>query len=281
MKIQYGADGSWQTYMNDNLLSGWNIQPGGGDWNVIKNAHESTGTIIYSSEWTGWVPVDDCGTNPGDLDGSSFSVSNLVIEGSVVQGPEPTKCSGPQPTPSPPTPGPAGQCETFVGKNNDGKNMKSTADSTNSADECCAKCAEASGCVGYTWVHANHECWLKSAVDSPRDDGCGGCVTSGTYTAPAPTPRPTPRPSPVPTPTPTPSDCPGGSLKNCVAGCPSDAAVFKICVDECTKRCGGEQSCTGGDDGTSLEACMQNCPSDKYMDCVNCCSGKFPSNLLV
>merc|ERR1711943_171586 len=59
------------------------------------------GAVIYSSQWTGWAP-GSCGGD-GNLDASSFSVSNLRITGTVVQGPEPRKCS---PAPSPPTPSP-------------------------------------------------------------------------------------------------------------------------------------------------------------------------------
>jgi len=65
------------------------------------------GAVIYSSQWTGWVP-GSCGGD-GNLGASSFSVSNLRITGTVVQGPEPRKCSpAPTPTPSPvpPTPSP-------------------------------------------------------------------------------------------------------------------------------------------------------------------------------
>merc|ERR1712110_277868 len=57
--------------------------------------------------WTGWVP-GSCGGG-GNLDASTFSVSNLRITGKVVQGPEPTRCAPaptPAPTPSPPTPTP-------------------------------------------------------------------------------------------------------------------------------------------------------------------------------
>jgi hypothetical protein len=83
-----------------------------------------------------------------------------------------------------------------VGKNNDGTNLQSSAIITGSAADCCSQCAAhgAEGCVGYTWVHNNQECWLKSAVDHPRDDGCGGCVTSGTvgFNPPGPPPAPTP-----------------------------------------------------------------------------------------
>jgi len=183
MKITYGSDGSWKTYLNGNELSGWNIQPGGSDWSVIKNAHESTGAVVYASEWTGWVPVDHCGTNPGNLDGSSFSVSNLVIEGSVVQGPEPTKCS---PSPSP-SPTPSGQCTTQPGQNNNGVNLESSARSAGSPGECCSMCAAAANCVGYTHVTANGECWLKSSLGGLTSDSD---VTSGSYQAPAPTPSP-------------------------------------------------------------------------------------------
>lgn len=284
MKVMYDGSGKMSLESDGVQWGDFNDDPDGhGAWGAIKDQYTQNGAVIYSSQWTGdWVPAAFCGGGPGNLDGSSFSISNLRISGSVVQGPEPTKCSGPQPTPTPsptPSPSPGGTCQTFVGKNNDGTNLKSTADITSSADACCSKCSESDGCVGYTWVHDNSECWLKSAVSSPRDDECGGCVTSGTYTAPAPAPTPTPTPTPTPSPTPSPSGCPGGSLQACVAGCPTDASVFAICVQECSDRCSGSDSCTGGDDGDSLETCMKGCPSDKFTDCVTCCTGKFPSFL--
>lgn len=49
------------------------------------------GGVLYSSQWTGWVP-GSCGGD-GNLGSSSFSVSNIKIQASVVQGPEPQKCS--------------------------------------------------------------------------------------------------------------------------------------------------------------------------------------------
>lgn len=48
------------------------------------------GAVIYSSQWVGWVP-GSCGGD-GNLDASSYSVSNLKIKGKVVQGPAPTLC---------------------------------------------------------------------------------------------------------------------------------------------------------------------------------------------
>jgi hypothetical protein len=32
-------------------------------------------------------------------------------------------------------------------------------------------------------------------------------------------------------------DCPGGSLAACIASCPTDEAVYKLCVDQCLERC--------------------------------------------
>merc|ERR1712060_689101 len=67
----------------------------------------------YSSQWTGWVP-GSCGGD-GNLGASTFSVSNLKIQGKVIQGPEPRRCATAAPptlapiTPSPsPRPTPAG-----------------------------------------------------------------------------------------------------------------------------------------------------------------------------
>jgi len=92
MKIEYDQSGAWTITRDGKVLSDFNPAPDGRAWNYMKQMHEERGTVIYSSEWTGWVPVEDCGTNPGDLYGSSVTISNLVVSGVVVQGPEPTKC---------------------------------------------------------------------------------------------------------------------------------------------------------------------------------------------
>jgi hypothetical protein len=86
----------------------------GGHLSVLVNGNEhggeglgdqlaQYGAVLYSSQWTGWVP----GSCPGDgnLDASSFSVSNVKIHGRVVQGPEPKTCA-PSPSPTPPVPTP-------------------------------------------------------------------------------------------------------------------------------------------------------------------------------
>jgi hypothetical protein len=94
MRVEYGADGH-ETIMKDGqALGGYNPAPGSDAWAKIMSEMQSNGVILYGSEWTGWVPGDHCGgPNPGDLEASSYSISNLVISGTVVQGPEPTRCA--------------------------------------------------------------------------------------------------------------------------------------------------------------------------------------------
>lgn len=110
MKIEHDTNGVWTVTRDGEVLSGFDPAPDSRAWDYIKQMHEERGSVIYSSEWVGWVPVDDCGGG-GDLYSSSFSISNLVISGLVVQGPEPHECetpspSPPAPTPTPPTPTP-------------------------------------------------------------------------------------------------------------------------------------------------------------------------------
>merc|ERR1711918_199446 len=86
-----------------------------GDMAVFKRSHEEKGAVIVSTMWVGWVPEDQCGGSSGEseLEASNFSVTNLKISGSVVQGPTPAECGAPAPSPPPsptptPTPTPSG-----------------------------------------------------------------------------------------------------------------------------------------------------------------------------
>jgi len=279
MRTEFGEDGSITQYRNG-LIVQVNGGPSGNEKEQIRQNMESTGAALASTQWTGWVP-DDGSCGGGDSNGAQFAVTNVVVHApkGIKFGPAPPTCADPTPSPPPSPPPSPGMCETMVGKNNDGTNLQSTATITHSAEECCSHCSSTSGCVGYTWVHANTECWLKDSVGSPRDDECGGCVTSGTFTA-----ETTPPPSPSPlstTPFPSPGGCPGGDLESCIKMCPSGASVFPLCVTECSDRCQSGTSCTGGDDGVDLYSCVHNCPAESFSDCIDCCSGKFPSATLV
>merc|ERR1719378_213049 len=95
VRVEYGQDGSWTTIRDGQVINAGSLSPtpGSNDWNVIKSSYASKGAVIYSSEWQGWVPVQDCGTS-GDLPGSHFTVRNLKVKGAVVQGPTPRSCAG-------------------------------------------------------------------------------------------------------------------------------------------------------------------------------------------
>merc|ERR1712125_110638 len=92
------------TYSNDG--NHVDVQVGGNHYggNGLAAQMSQYGAVIYSSQWVGWVP-GNCGGD-GNLQASSSAVSDIKITGRVVQGPEPTRCSGP-PTPAPPSPTPA------------------------------------------------------------------------------------------------------------------------------------------------------------------------------
>lgn len=51
----------------------------------------TTGAVVQSSQWSGWVPGAACGPE-GSLAQSSFTVRNLVVHGKVVSGPKPATC---------------------------------------------------------------------------------------------------------------------------------------------------------------------------------------------
>ena len=72
-------------------------------------------------------------------------------------------------------------CNLLPQQNNHGVNLDQS--SANSAEDCCSQCSDMDGCVGFTWVSGNKDCYLKSSVDAPTTDPA---VTSGTVTGPPP-----------------------------------------------------------------------------------------------
>lgn len=94
MRIDYSTGGEPSITTDGRPVPSFSPAPTSSDHGVIRDHHEQRGAVIYSSQWTGsWVPMASCGSGPGDIGGSVFSVSNLRIYGSVVQGPRPQKCS--------------------------------------------------------------------------------------------------------------------------------------------------------------------------------------------
>eukprot|EP01063_Lacrimia_lanifica_P006495 TRINITY_DN13989_c0_g1_i1.p1 TRINITY_DN13989_c0_g1~~TRINITY_DN13989_c0_g1_i1.p1 ORF type:complete len:246 (+),score=63.81 TRINITY_DN13989_c0_g1_i1:48-785(+) len=65
--------------------------PSRGAVEALRDAMATHGAQIQSSQWVGWVPPGDCGP-AGALADSAFSVTNLKVYGSVVQGAPPPLC---------------------------------------------------------------------------------------------------------------------------------------------------------------------------------------------
>lgn len=272
MKVEYDSDGMWTVTRDGSVITSYSPSVDSQATGYVKSMHENRGAVIYSSQWTGWVPVTDCGGSQ-DLYGSNYTISNLVVSGTVVQGPEPHKCGAPTPPPTPtpaptpaptpvpvpspaPVPTPSSDCP---GGSYDACVAQCPADDqvvyTACVGSCARRCPDAptpsptpapvpapvpvptpsSDCPGGSYDACVAEC---PADDEVVYNACVGSCTRRCPDAPTPSPTPVPAPSPVPTPTPSPSNCPGGSLNACINLCPADdASVYKACVESCQRRC--------------------------------------------
>jgi len=95
MKITYDNNGAWHTSHNGVVINptDLNPQPQAYDNQMVQTYYQQKGAVIVSTQWVGWVPgIGGCSTNPGDLPSSTFTVKNLRINGTVVQGPRPQSC---------------------------------------------------------------------------------------------------------------------------------------------------------------------------------------------
>lgn len=201
------------------------IQIGGNhyDGNGHQGEMTSKGAVIYSSQWTGWVP-GDCGG--GDRDSSVYKVKNLKITAKVVSGPEPRRChplppSPPPPTPSPPTPSPptpspsgcpGGSLEACV-------HQCPTETFTVCVKDCNAHC----GGSGDSCTGGDDGSDLPTCVHGcPSDSGFNDCITCCAGKFPS-------------TPTCTGGDD-GADLSSCVHACPTDEDKFGPCISCCSDK---------------------------------------------
>lgn len=94
IKTEFGADGTTTVYLNGNPNNQYNTQPSAASNQKVVDTMNSLGAVIESSQWFGWAPAEDqC--PKGDISGlnhSRVTISNLVVRGSVVQGPTPQLC---------------------------------------------------------------------------------------------------------------------------------------------------------------------------------------------
>merc|ERR1711920_1108901 len=82
---EFSPDGWMTPVINGYKNEKYNPSPSGNcKANVVQNMN-SKGAQIQSSQWTGWVPGGDQCPGGGDLGSSSFTISNVVVKGTVVQ----------------------------------------------------------------------------------------------------------------------------------------------------------------------------------------------------
>lgn len=107
-RAEFSSDGWMKVTYDGVAVDGYNPTPSGNSKKYVAETMASKGAQIMSSQWVGWVPSGNCGGG-GGLGSSSFSVKNIRISGTHVQGNRPQGCGGPSPpSPGPSPPGPPG-----------------------------------------------------------------------------------------------------------------------------------------------------------------------------
>jgi len=93
IRAEFSSDGWMTVYMDGSKVDVTHPVPSENAHKYVRDTMASKGAQIQSSQWVGWVPAGNC-PGGGDLTGSTFSINNVRVSGSIVQGPEPTRCSG-------------------------------------------------------------------------------------------------------------------------------------------------------------------------------------------
>jgi len=94
IRAAFGHDGSLEVTMNGSPINGYSPVPSASSNDVVVKTMQSIGAVIESSQWFGWAPAENqCPAGSDDkLPQSVVKISNVKVQGVVVQGPEPTKC---------------------------------------------------------------------------------------------------------------------------------------------------------------------------------------------
>lgn len=90
VRADFGLDGAMTVRLNGAVVdvSVPSTAPG----QRVAQVMSTRGAMFHSTQWQGWVPSGWSCPAGGDLDASRFSVSNVTIQGSVVQGNPPAAC---------------------------------------------------------------------------------------------------------------------------------------------------------------------------------------------
>lgn len=90
----FSTSGWMNVYINGVLNDNFTPEPDATAAATIRSTMSTIGAALWSSQWVGWVPDDgSCPSYNGGLDSSVFTVANLEVYASVIQGAEPTACA--------------------------------------------------------------------------------------------------------------------------------------------------------------------------------------------
>jgi len=92
VKAEFSSSGWMSVSLNGQKNDHYNPKPSKASTDYVVKIMNSNGAQIQSSQWVGWVPTGNGCPGGGNLGASRFTVSNLVVKGSVVQGQHPTRC---------------------------------------------------------------------------------------------------------------------------------------------------------------------------------------------
>jgi len=95
VKAAFATNGFMTVYIDGQPNANYSPMPDSTANAQVVTTMNSVGAVIESSMWTGWVPKTGAcvdGSDKAALQSSTFSVSNVTVLGTVVQGSEPTKC---------------------------------------------------------------------------------------------------------------------------------------------------------------------------------------------
>jgi len=218
VRADFGIDGEMHIYYDGKEMTDYHPKPSNAAKQSVADTFNAVGATIVSTQWYGWGPHESKCKDNGNNPGSSFSISNLKVSGTVLMGPTPSRCSG-SPTPPSPTPCTAANRNPWV---------------TGSEVLCC----DGLQTVLKNWDGDGNYYYKCVATPSPTPE-------------PTPSPRPSPPPpTPKPTPAPPTNQCPDnkpsqcveeekntGTTCNCVQG--SDFHFYKCGDTFCNNICSG------------------------------------------
>eukprot|EP01123_Difflugia_compressa_P001805 TRINITY_DN1226_c0_g1_i1.p1 TRINITY_DN1226_c0_g1~~TRINITY_DN1226_c0_g1_i1.p1 ORF type:complete len:245 (-),score=37.82 TRINITY_DN1226_c0_g1_i1:115-849(-) len=91
VRAEFSTDGWMVVTLNGARVWVTNPVPSNNAKQYVMDTMQKLGAMFHSTQWQGWVPGGNCGGS-GDLNSSVFSVENLRVYGSVVQGQVPASC---------------------------------------------------------------------------------------------------------------------------------------------------------------------------------------------